>query len=137
MAKKVLNGNEDNTGFNKNPQNINRNGRPRKTINSVNIELESIGYTEATINDIKSCYLRLLNIDLTELTKMVSDIEQPAMIRIVGKSILSGKGFDVIEKMLDRSIGTAKQTIEQKNTFEDGSGLPISVNFTKAPSQQT
>jgi hypothetical protein len=136
MAKGDFGNKRNTAGFDKNSANINRKGQPRKTINSVNIELESIGYTEATINDIKSCYLRLLNVDLTELTRMVSDIEQPAMIRIVGKSILSGKGFDVIEKMLDRSIGTAKQTIEQKNTFEDGQGLPISVNFTKSTSQQ-
>ena len=36
---------------------------------------------------------------------MVKDDSQPAMIRIVGKAILSGKGFDVIEKVLDRGIG--------------------------------
>ena len=88
MSKENFKDKINTAGFDKNSANINRNGRPRKTINSVNIELEAVGYTEATISDIKSCYLRLLNIDLTKLTKMVSDTEQPAMIRIVGKSIL-------------------------------------------------
>lgn len=90
-------------------QNINRNGRPRKTINAINSELEAIGVTEASSSDIKSCYLRLINLSLIELTNYVKDETQPAMIRIVGKSILSGKGFEVIEKMLDRSLGKADQ----------------------------
>jgi hypothetical protein len=92
-------------GFSKNKQNINRTGANRKTINSVNKELEENGVKEATPNDIKSCYLRLINIGLTELKDMVMDEKQPSMIRVVGKAILSGKGFDVIEKMLDRTMG--------------------------------
>jgi hypothetical protein len=92
-------------GFSKNKQNINRTGANRKTISSVNKELEDKGVKEATPNDIKSCYLRLINIGLTELKDMVMDEKQPSMIRVVGKAILSGKGFDVIEKMLDRTIG--------------------------------
>jgi hypothetical protein len=37
---------------------------------------------------------------------------------------------------LSYRFGMPKQTIEQKNTFEDGLGLPISINFTKPTSQQ-
>lgn len=106
MAKKVLNGNKDSgNGFDKNPQNINRTGVNRKSIASVNVELEAKGIKAATKQDIIDCYLRLMNIDLPDLTEMIKDEKQPAMIRIVGKSILSGKGFDVIEKILDRGIG--------------------------------
>ena len=92
-------------GFAKNKQNINRTRAKSKTISSVNKELEENGVKEATPNDIKSCYLRLINIGLTELKDMVMDEKQPSMIRVVGKAILSGKGFDVIEKMLDRTMG--------------------------------
>ena len=105
MARNVLNGNKDGNGFDKNPQNINRTGANRKSIASVNLELEENGYKAASKQDILDCYLRLINIDLKELGTMVKDDEQPAMIRIVGKAILSGKGFDVIEKVLDRGIG--------------------------------
>lgn len=92
-------------GFDANPQNINRTGANRKSIASVNLELEDNGYKAASKQDIIDCYLRLINIDLKELGAMVGDDKQPAMIRIVGKAILSGKGFDVIEKVLDRGIG--------------------------------
>ena len=43
MAKKVLSGKDNVNGFQKNPQNINRNGRPRKMIADVIAELEKQG----------------------------------------------------------------------------------------------
>jgi 3-methyladenine DNA glycosylase AlkD len=86
-------------------------GRPRKTINSVNKELEAQGIKPTTANEIKDIYLRLVNMEMTELKALVENQKQPALIRIVGKKILSDKGFDIIEKMLDRSIGRATQQI--------------------------
>lgn len=111
---------KDAKGFDKNPCNINRNGRPRKTIAAVNVELEKLGYTEATKNDIVSCYLRLVQIPIPELEGKVKDGTQPALVRIVGKAILSGKGFDVIEKILDRGIGKPDMGIkvDQSTTIE-------------------
>jgi hypothetical protein len=110
-------------GFDKRPENINRTGANRKTIASVNLELEKQGYTEATKNDVISCYMRLVQLPISDLESKIKDSAQPAMIRIVGKAILSGKGFDVVEKILDRGIGKADQgikvdqitTIEYKN----------------------
>ena len=89
----------------------NPNGRPRKTISSVNKELEAQGIKPTTANEIKDIYLRLVNMEMTELKALVENQKQPALIRIVGKKILSEKGFDIIEKMLDRSIGRATQQI--------------------------
>jgi hypothetical protein len=105
-------------GFDKNPQNINKTGANRKTISAVNIELEGLGYTEATKNDIISCYLRLVQIPIPELEAKVKDGTQPALIRIVGKAILGGKGFDVIEKILDRGIGKPDQKYEHSGEIK-------------------
>jgi hypothetical protein len=107
-------------GFDKNKGNINRTGANRKSIATVNVELEAKGYKAASKQDILDCYLRLINIDLNELSAMVNSDDQPAMIRIVGKAILSGKGFDVIEKVLDRGIGKAELKTDNKHTFENG-----------------
>lgn len=96
-------------GFDANPQNINRNGRPRKLVGTVNKELEEKGVKEASSEQIKSCYLRLINLEIEELQSMVEDKEQPVLIRVVGKNILSGKGFEIIDKILDRSIGKPTQ----------------------------
>lgn len=90
----------------------NPNGRPRKTISSVNKELEEQGIKPTTANEIKDIYLRLVNMEMTELKALVENQKQPALIRIVGKKILSDKGFDIIEKMLDRSLGRPNQSID-------------------------
>lgn len=99
-------------GFDKNPQNINRNGRPRKLITDVIAQLEEQGIKPATKPDIQDIYMRLMNVEIPELEKIVKDSTQPVLVRIVGKSVLSGKGFDIIEKMLDRSIGKAMNSID-------------------------
>jgi len=90
----------------------NPNGRPRKTINSVNKELEDQGIKPTTANEIKDIYLRLINMEMAELKVMVENQKQPALIRIIGKKILSDKGFDIIDKMLDRAIGRPTQSID-------------------------
>ena len=123
MAKKVLSGKDNVNGFQKNPQNINRNGRPRKMISDVIAELEKQGIKAATKPDIQDIYMRLINIEIPELEQIVKDPKQPVLVRIVGKNILSGKGFDIIEKMLDRSIGKA----EQKTDITTG-GVALNID---------
>jgi len=92
----------------------NPNGRPRKTINSVNKELEAQGIKPTTANEIKDIYLRLVNLKIEDIKKLVEDSEQPALIRIVGRRIIDSKdkGMDIIEKVLDRAIGKPNQSID-------------------------
>jgi pentatricopeptide repeat protein len=45
---------------------------------------------------------------------MVNDKTKPMLIRILVKNMLWGKGFDIIEKMLDRGIWKAVQKTEIK-----------------------
>ena len=123
MAKKVLSGKDNVNGFQKNPQNINRNGRPRKMIADVIAELEKQGIKAATKPDIQDIYMRMINVEIPELEQIVKDTTQPVLVRIVGKNILSGKGFDIIEKMFDRSIGKA----EQKTDITTG-GVALNID---------
>ena len=90
----------------------NPNGRPRKTIGQVNKDLEKQGYKAATATEIADCYLRLINLDVPKLKEMITDTGQPALIRVVGKLILEGKKYDIIEKVLDRAIGRAVQQMD-------------------------
>ena len=91
---------------------LNPNGRPRKLITDVIKQLEELGIKPATKPDIQDIYMRLINVEIPELEQIVKDSTQPVLVRIVGKSVLSGKGFDIIEKMLDRSIGKAMNSID-------------------------
>lgn len=107
-------------GFQANPQNINRKGRPRKLISDVIKKLEGEGVKETSAEEIKSMYLRLMNFEISEIETVVKDNSSPALIRIVGKSILSGKGFDVLESMIDRAVGKA---LEKKDITTGGQKL--------------
>lgn len=117
-------------GFDKNPQNINRTGKNRRTVSAVNIELEGLGYTKANSSDITDCYLRLINVDIPELTSMINDNTQPALVRIVGKSIVSGKGFEVIEQMLNRAIGKAVNNVDVKTDGKELTGFTFNETKT-------
>ena len=91
---------------------LNPNGRPRKLITDVIKQLEELGIKPATKPDIQDIYMRLINVEIPELEQIVKDSTQPVLVRIVGKNVLSGKGFDIIEKMLDRSIGKVPNSID-------------------------
>jgi len=101
-------------GFNKNKQNINRTGANRKTVSSVNLELEAQGVIEVSDKDIKSCYLRLINLTIEELEEKSESEKEPALIRVVSDAILSGKGFDVIQNMIERAVGRPQQGMDVK-----------------------
>ena len=103
---------------------LNPNGRPRKLITDVIKQLEELGIKPATKPDIQDIYMRLINVEIPELEQIVKDSTQPVLVRIVGKSVLSGKGFDIIEKMLDRSIGKAMNSIDLNANVQ-------STNFTR------
>jgi hypothetical protein len=84
---------------------LNPNGRPRKLVSDVIKELDNQGIKPVTKQEIQDVYMRLINLEMPDLEAKVKDSKQPALVRIVGKAILSGKGYEVVERMLDRSIG--------------------------------
>ncbi len=128
MSKADNFGDKKNTnGFDKNPAHINKTGLNRKTISSVNKELEKQGVTVTSTNDIKDCFLRLINLSTEELEAVCNDDKQPAMVAIVAEAILSGKGFDVIEKILDRAIGKATN-----NTDITTAGEKLNITISRA-----
>lgn len=90
----------------------NKTWQPRKWISYVNEELNKAGYSPATKQDIEVNYMSMLQLPQSELMKLWNDNDKPMLIRILAKNILWWKGFEIIEKMLDRWIGKANQSIE-------------------------
>jgi hypothetical protein len=120
-------GNKKNSnGFDKNPQNINKTGQNRKLVSDTIKSLEEKGVKPATKSEIQDVYLRLINLDIPQLENELNDDNNSALVRIVAKAILNDKGFEIIEKMLDRSIGKA----EQKTDITSG-GEQITINLIK------
>ena len=104
-------------GFAQNPENINRKGRPRKMVSGVIIELKNKGVEKVSQSDVKDVFLMLINLETNEIKEIINDEKQPAIIRIVGREMLSGKGFDIIEKMLDRAIGKADENVKHDHSI--------------------
>jgi len=92
--------------------------RPKKGIALVNAEMEKMGYSPATKQDIEANYMAMIQLTQQQLEAYGKDNTKPMIIRIIAKSMLSGKGFDVIEKMLDRAHGKATQREETSMKVE-------------------
>jgi len=53
-----------------------------------------------------------MNVPQNELADMVKDEKAPMSLRIVGKAMLTAKGWEVLQAMLDRAHGKAKQSVD-------------------------
>jgi hypothetical protein len=97
---------------------LNPHWQPKKWIALVNSELAEKGFTPATKQDIEANYMAMLQLSQDDLTALAGNKEKPMLVRIIAKNMLGGKGFDIIEKMLDRGIGKAVQKNEVSGSLE-------------------
>ena len=99
-------------------QSGNPKGRARKTIASVLKDLEEVGAEPATLDQVKATYMGLITLSENELTVLIADKGTPMLFRVVAKRILSKDGFEVIEKLLDRSFGKPKQEAQDSTPVQ-------------------
>jgi hypothetical protein len=113
MPRIKFNGKESNKGqgFDKNPQNINRKGRPI-TMNKMIAELKKAGYERVTGGQVMEVYEILLGMDEDKLKEVIADHNQPMSMRIVGRSMRTKEGVKMIAEMMDRAHGKAKNQTE-------------------------
>ena len=91
----------------------NPNWRPRKWVSLVNHQLKEMWYEPTTKSEIEETYLQLIQLTETELKKLFQDPTQPMIVKIIASNMSkSDKNFDVLEKMLDRWIWKATQTVK-------------------------
>jgi len=128
MAKRKIH-NANTNGFDKNPQNINRKGANRKTVSSVIIELQNNGAEQVKPVQVVHLFESLLNCKESELKAIVEDAEQPMLNRIVAKEMLNKRGFEIIEKILDRVHGKA---IQKTEVFDAKPPEPLTIKIVDA-----
>lgn len=85
----------------------NKTGQPRKGISMVNHELKERWYEPATKADIQENYMAMIQLSEPELKPLMTDMTKPILVRIIAKNLLDKKGFDIIERMIDRAHGKA------------------------------
>lgn len=91
---------------------MNPNGRPPKLLSGIVKQLKERGYERATATTVVEAFEMLMNVPEQELTDMVKDKSQPMSVRIVGKAMLSAKGWEVLQAMMERAHGKAKQSVD-------------------------
>lgn len=94
------------------------NGRKKKFVKQILEQFKKDGVQKVGKEEIVDCYMSLINLSIPELKKLVKDESLPALIRIVSKEILSGKGFDVIERLIDRAIGKPTNVNEHSGNIK-------------------
>ena len=102
--------------FKNRKEDINRNSRPKKSISGIVEQLKVEWYEKPTQDNIMEAYLMFIWLNEDKIKEITIDKEQSMLVRIVWKHLLSGKWFDILEKMIDRTLWKPKQTIDTKIT---------------------
>lgn len=122
IINKRMKGKHNTNWLDKNPQNRNTKGRPRKLVGTVLAEMKSKGIQPVSFDEIKDIYLSLVNNTKDELEAIMKDENQPILTKLIIKAMMKGN-IDVIEKMFDRALWKAVQRNE--HTGKDGKDLWI------------
>lgn len=104
---------------------LNPKGPTPKLLSTITAELKAKGYERATANQVADAFETLLNVPEDVLANMVKDKTKPMSLRIVGKSMLTAKGWEVLQAMLDRAHGKAKQVTD---VTTGGDKITLSIN---------
>ena len=111
----------------------NNGGRPPMLLSTIVAELRAEGYERATANQVADAFETLLNVPEDVLANMVKDKHKPMSLRIVGKAMLTAKGWEVLQAMLDRAHGKAKQS---HDLTTEGKALTFQVIRPNADPEQ-
>jgi len=100
-------------GFADHPENINRNGRPRKLTTDILEDLESNGIQGVSAKQVQSIIEVMLNCTKTQLETYAGAKGQPYVINVMAQHLLDSKGSTkVLDSILDRAHGKATQRQE-------------------------
>lgn len=103
-------------------------GRKRKLISTISEDLKKEGFEEASPENIKRLYETFLNLTEEKLRELFADTEQPILVKILVKSVLSDRAFEVVETIIDRAHGKSIQVSKLEHT----GGVPVfNVGFKK------
>jgi hypothetical protein len=113
----------------------NRKGRPRKLVSGVLKGMKEAGVEPVSASQVAEVMETMLNATKDELLATAQDAEQPFIIRLVAKELLSKQGWFVLSSMLDRAHGKPGQrnapdqgsSPENRTTIELPGGLTIDL----------
>ena len=95
-------------GFDKNPGNINREGRPKK----IYTILKEMGYSKSDVN---TCFGEMIWYSHEQLTEVYGDSTKPIITQITAKALIESKSngnISQIKEILEHVLGKPKQSVE-------------------------
>lgn len=118
-TKIVDQANHNANGFAQNPQNINRKGRPKKSLSSLNEELKGEGYEGVTKGVYVESLQLIMNLDEARLMDIVKDLEQPYYLRLMIGNLNDPKQrAKMMSDYRDYALGKATESVEVKGSTE-------------------
>ena len=98
----------------------NPNGRPPKVMTKILRQMNELGYERVTPANVYEAYEIMLGLDRSKIKDLMKDDKAPMILRIVGKAMLGNRGYETIERMIDRAHGKAVQPVEQTTSIKLG-----------------
>lgn len=98
--------------------NANPNGRPPKLLKDITAELKTKGFERVGPSHIAEAYELLFNMSESKIKEIVVGKDYPMLLQVVAREMLSGKGVQMLELMMDRVHGRSRQQVEIKQVEE-------------------
>jgi len=99
-------------GFDVNPQNINKQGRPRKQLSFIIEEIKEMWYKQPSQSEVMEICLVMLTFTEDDLIIISNNEDYPMIMRIVATRMIWDRAFETVEKILDRGIGKPRQSTD-------------------------
>lgn len=114
MSIKNFGDKQTSEGFNKNPENINKKGRPKRLVSHINDELKAEGFEPVTQGQVRDAYLTIINLPFNKIKAMATTESEnfPALYKLVAKQMIGKRSLEMLDKLLDRAIGKPTQSID-------------------------
>lgn len=100
-------------GFDRNKQNINKLGRPRKSFASINNALDEAGVQKVTKKELLDFYERLFNLNEQELKDIRNNKETPFVIKLIiqelGTASTRSKALQDYRDYMFKEVDTAPE----------------------------
>jgi len=93
-------------------------GRPPKLLKQLNLELKKKGFEPIKPSQIQEAFEIILNLSEEKIQEISLDKEMPFFLRLISQKLLSDNADEIVEKILDRTIGKPKLAIDHTSQGE-------------------
>jgi len=132
MSKKDnFKGKDNSNGFSENKNNINKNGRPRKSFATINSELQKKGITKLSKSDLIDAYALIFNSTEDDLKDIAKDNNTPYALKLIILELNDKKTrARAMQDYRDYSFGRATDNVDHTTNGKEikiinlGVGIP-------------